>query len=140
MVRVHRPKDEEPIQRRQGDPTYVYMRAEDRSVWMKLAYLKDKYSIIWIPLFSFLVMLGFDFRTPAQAQRETRAHIDSATKALQVQIDAIKQQASLADSTRREYEGKIDILLRLRCIDGTTTPRDRIAAGLDCSKIAGTAP
>lgn len=133
MVKVRRPEDEAPTER--GDGTYVYMRAEDRSMFMKIAYWKDKYSIIWIPLVGLAVSLGYGFRTPVQVQHEMRAHVDSATLHLQTEIDEIRHAAIQSDSQWKIQSEGLAVILRLQCINPTIKERDQRLAGLDCVKV-----
>lgn len=133
MARVHKSTDEEPVQR--GDDTYVYMRAEDRSIFMRLAYIQQKYSILWIPLLAILTVFGFDFKTPANAQKHLEDRVDSNAKSVQVQIDAIRHSTSYSDSARERTEHKLNVLLKLQCINQNLTDRDRRLAGLDCNDV-----
>jgi len=105
-------KQHEPVD---PDDHYVMSRDEDRSMWAKTAYVMEKYKLlIWIGTVV-LVAFGFDFKTPAMAQH-----------GLQAQIDTLRPQ-------QRKLEAKLDILLRLQCMNRGLTDRERQLAGLSCS-------
>jgi hypothetical protein len=99
-------------------------RAEDRSLWMRSAFILEKYRIIWVGSLLILTAFGFDFKTPKTANQELQTRIDSVKHALTA---AIRRSDSL--------EMKLDILLKVPCLDKNRNLRDLQLIGLDCSNI-----
>jgi hypothetical protein len=118
-----------PDDPQKGDGTYVFMRAEDRSPWMRLSFLLDKYkSLVYLGGFAMLA-LGFDFKTPKTAFAELRGNIienrqhnDSAFQAMSNRIANLETIAV-----------NLDALMRIRCVELSAKPRDLMLAGIDCS-------
>lgn len=107
----------------EGDTTYVYTRAEDRSVWMKISCLIDKYKpLVWL-IFALALALGFGFKTPAQRDEETKIKIDS----LALRTTRLEQYM---EATQRN----LNTLVRLRCLDVQTEMSKAAtrASGLNC--------
>lgn len=119
MVQVKKgPPQPEP------DTTYVFSRSEDRSVLAHIAYLKDKFFIIWAPALALIMAMGFGFKTPAQT-----------TAILQAQIDSTTRKMKELDSVQHRMEQKIDMILKINCLAVKIPQKDLILAGLDCSRI-----
>jgi len=86
--------------------TYVYTRAEDRSQWIRLSYILDKYKpIIWL-LWAAAIAFGFGFKTPKQAIAEVKDSVDS-----------VKVRTATLEMLVRSQHEDIQNLLRLRCLD-----------------------
>lgn len=112
---------------REGDhgETYVFSRAEDRSVWVHISYLMDKYKILLWAVGWFLLAAGFGFRTPAQDRADTKADMDSIKT-------RVGRQEKFLEATQRD----LSTLVTLRCLDVRTEMSKAVldASGLDCSK------
>ena len=108
-----------------GDTRYVMMRAEDRSLWARSAFLLEKYKVlVWI-IGILLIAIGFQFKTPSMI-------VDD----LQGQITANKHTEDSVLAPRvNNLDSKIDVLLRLRCIDKNLTEEQRALVGLNCAGI-----
>lgn len=93
------------------DQTYVFTRAEDRSNWIRLSYILDKYKpIVWLIMAS-LIAMGFGFKTPKQALGEVKDSVDS-----------VKVRVTSLESMVRMQHQDIQNLLRLRCLDTNKDP------------------
>lgn len=99
-------------------------RAEDNNIFSKISYYKDKLFIFWAPALAFIAAMGFGFQTPAQ----------TASK-LQAQITILSSKDSISSIERKNLNFKIDILLRLNCVNGKISPHDLSLVGLDCAKL-----
>lgn len=117
------------------DERYVYMRAEDRSIWMRSAFWIEKYKLLWVPLLAILTAMGFGWRTPAQTTHELRETIESTRTVLQRQVDTIRSNVISGEQTRNRLESKLDVLLKLSCSDPRIARRDKQLAGLECPDI-----
>ena len=109
----------------EGEP-FVMMRAEDRSTWMRIAYILEKYKIIVWAVGGAIIMAGFDFKTPKAAFRELHERVDS-TQAMVAQDREVSK--SLND--------KLDALIRMRCVEmlgRENGVRDLQLAGINCAQ------
>jgi hypothetical protein len=116
----------EPAEGEEGDTTYVYSRAEDRSFWAWTAALAEKYKVlIWMGGI-LLIGAGFGFRTPQQVFGEINA-----------EIDTLKTHEKRAETERHKLENKIDILLKLRCYEVIERKLEQQAllVGLNCDRV-----
>jgi hypothetical protein len=130
MTRVHK-TDEHPA----PDERYVYMRSEDRSIWMRSAFWIEKYKLLWVPLLAILTAMGFGWRTPAQTTHELRETIESTRAVLQRQVDTIRSTVQSGEQTRGRLESKLNVLLKLSCSDPRIARRDKQLAGLECPDV-----
>jgi hypothetical protein len=94
-------------------------RAADQSNWVRTSEFLERYKLLVYLVVTFLLALGFDFKLPGQTMKN-----------MQVQIDELK-------TTWVEMQSKQDIELRLFCVNGQYTEKDKQLAGLDCVKILG---
>jgi hypothetical protein len=106
-----------------GDPdtTYVYMRAEDRSPFMRATYLWDKYRLIIYAVVGYLLASGYEWRTPAQHNKMVKVEIDSLRSVM------LKEKQATS-----ELERKLDILIRFRCLEIAKDPGLGALIDLDC--------
>lgn len=104
--------------------TEARRRAEDYTFVGKIAYYSNKYSIFWIPLLAFLTAMGFGFKTPAQQAIEFTTKITVLDSNLHVEV-----------RNRHELDMKIDILLKLSCINSKISKDYQQLIGLNCEKI-----
>lgn len=100
-------------------------RAEDQSLWMRSAWMMEKYKILWIPVSALIVALGFDFQTPAHA-----------TKVLQSQIDTLKHKSEAAVIAQDALKLEVGKLLKVPCLDPKRNERDLALIGIDCSEVS----
>lgn len=126
MTRARKESDDQPLER--GDGTYVHTRAEDRSIWFKLAYIKDKYSVLWIPGLAVIVALGFDFTTPATTTRRLQARIDT----VQAEVKEAKDQVTKMQNSLLAMGADMTTLVRLICVSNIVNRRDISLAGIGC--------
>lgn len=110
------------------DDTYVLSRSEDRSIWIRIAYILEKYKILVWLVGVLLVGLGFDFRTPKAQFDEIKASIQSTREELQTQIDSVKRKQSDGFNARA-----IEFLIRTKCSDMTDKEIYRLGGGEVCS-------
>lgn len=109
------------------DERYVMSRAEDRSLWIRAAYILEKYKVlVWLIGFT-LVAIGFQFKTPGMIVSELQTQITS-NKAMVDKI-VIPRVDSL--------QSNITVLLKLQCIDSKLTPQQRALVGLNCKNLFG---
>lgn len=110
------------------DETYVFSRAEDRSVLMRLSTQMDKYKpLMWGGGLLFLAF-GFGFKTPQQTFGAIHQRLDTLEyhqKLIQAAIQLDKQSV----------EAKIDALIKIQCFDVVNKKLEREAqlAGLNCN-------
>lgn len=111
-----------PNRIQKDDDRYVMSRAEDRSVWIRTAYVLEKYKIlVWI-LICIAIAVGFDFKTP---------HMVFAD--LQDQIVANKRFVDSTVVPRIQVtDTKLDVLLKLNCLNKSLTDAQLALAGLNC--------
>lgn len=110
------------------EETYVFRRAEDRSKWMHLSYLFDKYRpLVWFA-FLFLVAAGFGFQTPKQALDEVSATHHRADTIVNRRVDSLHVRIQNLERLALSVEA----LVRLRCIDTESDLRAMRAAGINC--------
>lgn len=110
----------------EGDTTYVYSRAEDRSFFAWTSALLEKYKLLLWAIGFLLLGAGFGFRTPQQVFSEINA-----------EIDTLKLHEKHAEVERQALDDKIDVLLKLRCYEVILNKMEQQAllAGLNCGKI-----
>ncbi len=111
-----------------GESGEYTRRKNDGDFLGKLAELKERFwPITWL-LVAFLVALGFDFKLPSQKFFE-----------LQSQINSVKADVIEGKKDREAIAYKVDMLLRIKCIENTTpgvrNPIDLRLAGVDCQKL-----
>lgn len=131
MSRVeHRsPEDQEAINERQrkevdqSSEYIVHTRAVDRSAWLQLSYMLEKYKVIIWAVGWFLVASGFGWKTPKANYDELRSEI--AVVRQQVQRDSVQKS---------EIQQMLRVLITFKCLDVQTTQRDMQLAGVDCTK------
>lgn len=106
---------------RKEDDRFVMQRAEDHSFFAAFDYYTTKYKLlIW--LFGLaLLAVGFDFKTPKSIFADLQAQITKN----KIQVDSV-----LTPHLNRVDE-KIDVLLRLRCVDKTLSADQRLLSGLE---------
>lgn len=106
---------------RKENDRYVMQRAEDRSFFAAFDYYTTKYKMfIWLAILAALAM-GFDYKTPKATFQD-----------LQSQITSNKRQVDSVIVPRVDkVDMKIDVLLKLRCIDKTITTEQRLLVGLE---------
>lgn len=102
-------------------------RSYEQSLLATLTELKDRYWIIWAPLFALFVAAGFGFRTPLQT-----------TNKLQVQIDSVRDETSKLRLQQSTFSSRIEMLLRMNCASTTLNKRDAFLLGLDCNLVLPT--
>lgn len=97
-------------------------RAEDQDQWAKLALWRQRYWPILYLVFLLALALGFDFKTPKMwySSMETR-------------LKEVEGRMSTVEEANNLVESKIDVLLRLRCLDNSLTEREKQIAGLRCN-------
>lgn len=128
MPTLRRPRDEGELDNE--DKIYVHMRAEDRSIWMKVAYYLEKYKIIvWLAFWA-LTAFGFDFQMPGTILRHLQYEVDTLKMVNDLTRDGNKK---MLDSMKLQ----ITIIRRLKCIELKDKPNVRFTAGLECSDILG---
>lgn len=137
MTRIEHHSDEErevirDRQKREAEDSSEYIvhtRAVDRSLWLQVSFLMDKYKpLVWI-LGWFLIAMGFGFKTPKANYDELRQEI--AVVRAQVQRDSVQKS---------EIQGMLQVLIRFKCIEMQVTPRDMQLAGVDCGKFISAYP
>lgn len=133
-IRSRRDEDNEETRRRQkeeteGDDYFVHTRSTDRSAWLKISYAIEKYRVIWYIVVGILVAMGFDFRTPADANRRLSARIDTVN----TRVDSIFAENRRAALSREKFDAKIDLLLKFQCLQ--QSERDLTIAGVDCKQF-----
>lgn len=133
-VRSRQDEDNEDVRRRQsaekdGDEYFVHTRSADRSVWLKLSYLIEKYRVLWYIVIGFLVSMGFNFKTPAENYKELSVRIDTVN----VRVDSMFAENRRAAMSREKFDAKIDLLLKFQCL--SQSQRDLTIAGVDCGKL-----
>jgi hypothetical protein len=136
MTRVHRPGDEQPIVRgstdeQEADETYVYTRVTDRSLWFRLRYYQEKYSILTVPIL-FLLLLG--------ARQWIRDTMKETTVGLQAQIDTTRATIIKGEVARDSVNQKLTIILRVTCISSRATKSELALVGLNCSNFSSLTP
>lgn len=108
------------------DSTFVMMRAEDRSLLMRLSYYLDKYKPIVWALVIFAASAGYGFKTPAQANTELRVRIDSVAERQKLVLDSLSKRVQRVE----RLTVSVEALLRIRCVE--TNRRTLQLAGIDC--------
>lgn len=137
MTHIRRPRDEQPLTRGVGpdpderDSTYVYTRTEDRSIWFRLAYYQQKYSVLMLPLVFFLVI---------GARQWVHDAMKDTTAQLQTQIDSARRDILRQASQRDSLNRKLDILLRVTCVSSRASKSDLALAGLNCNDFSSIRP
>jgi len=114
----------EPHHPDEEDTTYVYSRAEDRSVWTRWSTTLEKYKpIVWL-IGMFLIAAGFGFHTPKQAFDE-----------IHQEIDTLKVHERVGAIERTTLDNKLDALIKLRCIEIFENHHEQqaVLAGLNCA-------
>lgn len=102
-----------------GDGTYVFMRAEDRSLLMRTSYLYDKYRPLIMLALALALAAGFGFKTPKQTFNDIRVGQDS----LKTRIFRLEQVAL-----------NLDALIRVKCVELADNPQSLQIAGIDCAQ------
>lgn len=134
-VRPRNAEENEVVQRRQqeeledGDGYYVHTRAEDRSFWLRISYILEKYRLLWYILTGVLVSMGFNFKTPAQTTHELSARIDMVS----VRVDSISADNRRSVISQDKLDSKLDMLLKFQCL--SQAQRDLTLAGVDCARL-----
>jgi hypothetical protein len=137
MTRIehHTQEEREAIKDRQRKETsdsseyIVHTRAVDRSLWLQISFLMEKYkALVWLAGW-FLIAMGFGFKTPKANYDELRQEI--AVVRAQVQRDSVQKS---------EIQGMLQVLIRFKCIEMSTTPRDMQVAGVDCGRFISAYP
>jgi hypothetical protein len=137
-VRRHSDEDNPDVRQRQSrevdDPDYyVHTRVEDRSLLLRISYYIDKYRLIWYIIIGAAVSFGFDFKTPASANHELKARVDTVN----MRVDSMVAENRRASVARDKVDAKIDLLLKFQCLQ--QSQRDLTIAGVDC-KLFGIDP
>jgi len=99
-------------------------RKEDHNLFARLANLGIRYHWLATLLFAFFLMLGFGFRTPAQAFADLRALIDHDRVVDSLSIRGIKDRNELADKDRREMRNLLEALVIMQCRLNTRVSQD----------------
>lgn len=99
----------------------VMTRAEDHSVWLRSAKFLEKYKLLVYIVTMFLIALGFDFRTPKQANAQ-----------LQSQIDTLRTQLETGMIEQREIRVTLDKLTKVPCLARDRNLRDLALIGITC--------
>jgi hypothetical protein len=132
MTRIehHSPEEREVIRERQkkeaddSSEYIVHTRAVDRSLWLQVSFMLEKYRpLVWI-IGWFLIAMGFGFKTPKANYEELRQEI--AVVRSQVQRDSVQKS---------EIQSMLRVLITFKCIEMQATPRDMQIAGVDCSRF-----
>lgn len=98
-------------------------RMTDNSIWWKSSELTRKYKmVVWL-IFAFLIMLGFNFQTPAMAIKEVKSTID-------IDANRITRLENLNTSINR----KLDAIILIQCYSISSNNHDLQIAGLNCNK------
>lgn len=116
------------------DPTYVYSRAEDRSRWMRVSYVLDKYKVLFYIGVAIAVSAGYGFKTPKTAMDEVRASISRLDTASNRRIDSTN--ARLAAIERLTVS--VEAMVRIRCVE--SPPETLRLAGIDCGAWLNNTP
>lgn len=107
---------------------FVMQRAEDRSFFAAFDYYTTKYKLVLWLLGIGILAIGFDFKTPRAIFRDLQDQITVNKRQVDSQIvpkiEAVNSRVDGANA-------KIDILLRLRCVDNSVTSSQRVLSGLD---------
>lgn len=110
-----------------GEFSTARRRVADNSVWWRLAEWREKFwPLLWL-LASLLIAIGFDFKLPSQKFHE-----------LQAQLDVVKTEVQEGQKDRQTIAYKVDMLLRVKCIENSSPGRTTIdlrLAGVDCVKL-----
>ena len=113
----------------------VRMRAEDRSIWFKTAYLLEKYkALVWL-IGAFLIAMGFDFKTPSMTTKDLQAQITALRTEMRLRTDTIHSEVSQGASDRMEIRADMKKILKLYCLDQRIAQRDKELVGLDCVSL-----
>lgn len=102
---------------------YVMTRSADFGIFARTAYFLDRYKLIWYLIFTAILAIGFDFKTPAQHYNELRDR-----------IVALETENQKAEAGRVRLDKKLDALLIFQCL--SQSERDLLLAGMDCSKMS----
>lgn len=95
--------------------TYVRSRVEDRSFWIKSAYMIEKYKVVWLALILLAGYLGFQTLTPVQ------------------RITNLEFRQARMDTTMQQVLQGVQLLNRLQCLD--RDDHERALIGLECKNV-----
>lgn len=127
-----------------GEYIYVHKRADDRSLWVKAAYWREKYApLIWLVI-AFLVALGFEFKTPRTIVRESVGEMKADVAKIQTQLDTVRLHERNADQERETITRMLRYLVAKECLQAMSdrnSERGMQLAGINCQLVlnAGTA-
>lgn len=107
---------------------YVMSRSEDHSFFAAFDYYTTKYKLVlWLLMLAGLA-IGFDFKTPkaifADLQNQVTANKRQVDSVIQPKIDATNHRID-------QVNDKMDVLLRLQCVNRTVSQQQAQLSGLD---------
>lgn len=88
------------------DTTYVFSRAEDRSLWWRLSVFLDKYKPLVWALVLIATAAGFGFKTPMQT-----------FSGIHKRLEKLEARDSVAQLDQKRVERKLDALINLGCFE-----------------------
>jgi hypothetical protein len=130
------------IEKRSGPPTvepderFVRARVEDRSWWIRVSYVMEKYRALIYLVVASLVYFGFGVRTPKSQFEELGAKVDATKVQLQTQIDTLKIQREADLKDRATQTRMMRFSVRYICSSLSAAEKYRLGGDDLCADAA----